>query len=112
MKKIIVKDQSGETLENAEIKIGNKGFLTNKFGTAIIDANPQDLVLVSFVGKEDFMSTFANLPNTVVLKNESLQEVTVFSNKKKSYFKPIAIGTFATILGFIILKNQPKKITL
>lgn len=103
-------DETGQGMPSAHITVGSKGTITDINGNYTIEANPKDLVHVSYVGYAPIKGVVKDMPATIAMYPDGLlPEVTLYAKKQKFWqttgFK-IGAGLLALGLLFIGKKES------
>lgn len=116
IKKIQVVDEFDTPLVGAHVRQNNKGAATLRNGVTYLNSDYPGDIVISYVGTQTQVHSFDSVPEKVIMKMESLNEVVVTAKKPESqmpkYLIP-AIG--ATALLLILMSSSsgsPKKVTL
>jgi len=114
-KKIQIVDEFDMPLVNAHVLQGSNGSTTDNQGFAYIDSNYPGQIKISYVGMQTQTHSFNSVPQKVIMKMESLNEVVIVATKPKNempkYLIP-AIGAGLLLLALMSFGSEPKEVTL
>lgn len=109
-KEVFIIDDFGQPVPFAEIMNLDNGnaTITNNQGKATIVGYPGNRILISHVAFVDEQFTFENLPNTINMEGEYLDEVVVENNPKPKAASFMFFGVIALGIGAALYFNNKK----
>lgn len=111
-KTIKIVDEFDNPLSGAHVIQTGRGSSTGNDGIAYINSENGG-VTISYVGTQTQTRSFDAVPSKVIMKMESLDEVTVMAKKEKTpkYLVP-AIGAGLLLIALMSFGEETKEITL
>jgi len=116
IKRIQVVDEFDNPLVGAHVLQNDKGSVTQWNGVTYINSSYPGKVIISYVGTESQTHSFDSIPEKIIMKMESLNEVHIVANKPDSgmpkYLIPAIGATAALLILMSASSGSPKKVTL